>query len=166
MGAFNIGDSMLPTHSAVRLIIGKKPRDDGVRCIKTPSSHAADLPAGPMQWCIPVNRTDDTEEQLGVNYPGCIDLLEEELNAIVGLEGKDAIKFCGRVEGPDFVWKKACDDKASSARTTHASRAWRLSAIWLKAVERAGTTGYRKRLAACWKLFNYKHPPPLQATEE
>ena len=165
-GAFNIGDSMLPTHSAVRLIIGKKPRDDGVRCIKTPSSHAADLPAGPMQLCIPVDRIDDTDEQLGLNFRGCTEHLEQELNAIAGLEGEDAIKFCGRIEGPDFVWKKACDDKSSSARTTHVSRAWRLSAIWLKAVGRAGTKNYRRRLAACWKLFNYKHPPPKQVDEE
>ena len=86
---------MLPTHSPVRLILGSKPRGDGVRCIKAPSSHSADLPAGPMQWCVPAERSEETEEQLGANYVGCISLLEEELNAIAGLEGKEAMQFCG-----------------------------------------------------------------------
>ena len=67
----------------------------------------------------------DTDEQLGDDYAGCVKQLEDELNAIAGLEGKEAMQFCGRVDGPKFVWRKACDDKAASARTTHASRSWR-----------------------------------------
>ena len=80
---------------------------------------------------------------------------------IAGLDDNASAHFSGRALGPKFVWKQA-GGKAASAKTTSASRAWRLSALWLTQVARAG--GERKaRLAACWKLFNYKHPAPEPA---
>ena len=37
-----------------------------------------------------------------------------------------------------------------------------MSASWLRQIEVAD--GVRGRLAACWRLFHYKHPKPDQAT--
>ena len=80
---------------------------------------------------------------------------------IAGLDDDASAHFCGRARGPEFVWKQA-GGKAASAKTTSASRAWRLSALWLAEVARAG--GKRNaRLAACWELFKYKHPAPEPA---
>ena len=108
VGAYNIGDAdMVKTHSPVRLIIGSKPRDDGVWCIKVPSAHVVDLPAGPVNKCIPTARADYAHEELGMTYVGCINLIEEELVSIAGFDGKEAVQFCGRAEGPTFVLKKA-----------------------------------------------------------
>ena len=79
---------MLPTHSPVRLIFGSKPRGDGVRCIKAAAAHAVDLPAGPVNKCTSTVRAEDTGGQLGTDYAGCINLIEEELISIAGLEGE------------------------------------------------------------------------------
>ena len=128
VGAFNITDAGTSPHSPVRLIVSGKPRDDGMRCIKVPASHRSDLPEGPHQKCIPVEVEDCTEEQLGMDYPGCIRQLEKELNMIAGLDDDASAHFCGRARGPEFVWKQA-GGKAASAKTTSASRAWRLSAM-------------------------------------
>ena len=69
VGAYNIADAeMLKTHSPARLILGSKPRGDGVWCIKVPSAHVVDLPAGPVNKCIPTAHADDTHEELGMNY--------------------------------------------------------------------------------------------------
>ena len=89
-------------------------------------------------------------------------MLEGQLDAVAVLEDADAVKFQGRADGPEFTWKQAGGNTASSARATSASRAWRKSAIWLNYIDNA--TSGQCRLAACWKLFNYRHPKPDQAT--
>ena len=75
--------------------MGSKPRGDGVRCIKAPAAHTVDLPAGPVNQCTSTVRADGTVEQLGTDYAGCINLVEEELISIAGLEGKEAMQLCG-----------------------------------------------------------------------
>ena len=100
IGAFNNGGACASLHSPVRLILGSKPRDDGVRCIKVPISHPAVLPAGPQRKCVPIEVEGHTDEQLGADYPGCIKQLEMELNAIAGLDEDARTHFCGRTQGP------------------------------------------------------------------
>ena len=157
-GAFNINDAGLHPHSPARLIIGDRPREDKMRTMKVPMAHSVELPAGPQRECIPEATKQCTDEQLGSDYAGCVVQLEKELNQVAGLEGEQAQAFSGRVDGPQFVMKTVSSDKAAAARTTSASRAWRRAGGWIAQVGKA--KGCKARLAACWKLFNYRHPKP------
>lgn len=148
-GAFDIGDFEASPHSPVRLIFGGKPRQDKVRSMKVPKSHFPILPTDPVQKCDAAEEIAfRTDEELGKDFDGCIQLIESELNAVAGLEVDEAVSFQGRAEGPKFTWKQAGGNPAASARATSASMAWRKSAAWLARIENASST--RCRLAACW----------------
>ena len=163
IGAFNISDAGLYPHSPVRLIFGSKPRQDQMRTMKVPKSHPVDLPEGPQMGCVPSEVMQYTDEELGGDYGGCVMQLEKELCQIRGLDEEEAEHFNGRTDGPEFVMTKVAANKAAAAKTTSASRAWRRAAVWLAQVGKA--KGCKDRLAACWKLFNYKHSRPNPSIE-
>ena len=98
-------------------------------------------------------------EELAVDYKGFLDLMEEELAQVAGLEGKEAEKHKGRSEGPKYAWvdQSQCEI-AGPSRTTSVSRAWRRTAGWLSDILKAKKAA--KAEAARWKLLFYKHPQP------
>eukprot|EP00973_Karenia_brevis_P039352 5432967-Karenia_brevis.AAC.1 len=62
--------------------------------------------------------------------------VEQELADILGLEGKDRERACGRANGPVFVVKPALGQPGTSgAKTSEVTRAWRQLSIWLRAVQ-------------------------------
>ena len=95
--------------------------------------------------------------ELGRDYNGHIDVIEDELCAVEGLKGRQAQAKRGRSAGARFCWKPAMgDDTAGAAKTTSASRAWRKTAKWL------GNVLHTKRGSnadtAMWKVRFYRHP--------
>ena len=70
--------------------------------------------------------------ELGKDYNGLINAIEEELCAVEGVEGMQSQARKGRSNGARFCWKPAMgDDTAGAAKTTSVSRAWRRTAKWL-----------------------------------
>ena len=64
--------------------------------------------------------------ELGRDYVGLINAIEDELSAVEGLEGLKAQARKGRSQGAKFCWKPAMgDDTAGAAKSTSISRAWR-----------------------------------------
>ena len=101
-------------------------------------------------------------EELGKDYNGLIDTIEDELCAIEGLEGRQAEAKKGRATGARFCWKPALgDDTAGAAKTTSASRAWRKTAKWLGDVLHTKCSGNAE--SARWKVRFYRHPKPDRA---
>ena len=88
-----------------------------------------------------------SDAELGGDYDGCITAIGDQLNAVAGLDGDEAVCFSGRDQGPKFVMQQAGGNRALMARTTSASRAWRRSADWLRLMPNASIT--KERLSAC-----------------
>ena len=95
--------------------------------------------------------------ELGRDYNGLVDAIEEELCAVEGLEGIQAQARKGRSTGTHFCWKPAMgDDTVGAAKTTSVSRAWRRTAKWLGDV--LHTKMEKHAEAARWKVRFYRPP--------
>ena len=129
--AYTIGDGGFYPRSAVRLILRGRARATVVRKLKAPRGFAAVLPQGPHNQ--EMAKEDEQGKRLGSDYAGLISRIEEELCAIEGRDGKEAEASCGIKKGVAYCWKNAMGETtAENSRTTSVSRAWRVSARWLK----------------------------------
>ena len=108
-----------------------------------------------------------SEEELGEDYAGCLQLMEQELVQVAGLSLEEAEKRRGRAEGPKYKWEdQANSNAAGPSKTTSVSRAWRRTASWLADILR--TERIEKADSARRKVLHSKHPQPDpgQATPE
>ena len=107
-----------------------------VRKLKVPRGFGAVLPQGPRNQKM--DETEQQDEKLGSDYAGLVSKIEQELCAIEGRDGKEAIASCGRREGVAYCWRNAMGETtAENSRTTSVSRAWRVSARWLKDIAKS-----------------------------
>ena len=130
-----------------------------------PFGPAVKPPAPPMRLQAGQEKEGEDDrpiEELAVDYKGWLNLMELELIAVAGLEGKQADSHKGRGEGPKYGWvdQSKCE-AAGPARTTSVSRAWRRTAGWLADALHAKKAA--KAEAARWKVLFYKHPQPNPA---
>ena len=72
--------------------------------LKVPKSHPAVLPHGPeIRSSIDGAINNRSDAELGEDYDGCISAIEDQLNAVAGLDGDEAVCFSGPGQGPNFV---------------------------------------------------------------
>ena len=97
--------------------------------------------------------------ELGRDYNGLIDAIEEELCAVEGLDGMQSQARKCRSTGAHFCWKPAMgDDTAGAAKTTSVSRAWRRTAKWLGDILHTKLETVAETVR--WKVRFYRHPKP------
>ena len=125
-------------------------------------------PCGPeAEECDYDSNDTRTLEELGGDYNGLVETIEEELCSVEGLEGVQAEARKGRPGGARFCWKPAMgDDTAGAAKTTSVSMAWRKTAKWLGDVQHTKCT--KNAESARWKVRFNRHPKPdpAQANHE
>ena len=135
-GAHVIGDALGKPHWPVRLLMNGRARPCMTRQLKGPKLFGACLPFGPaVKPHPPPMRLQDRQEkegeddrpieELAVDFKGWLNLMELELIAVAGLEGKQAESHRGRAEGPKYEWvdQSRCETAGPAPRTTSVSRA-------------------------------------------
>lgn len=126
-----------------------------MRQLKVPLGFGALLPHGPPNKDNA--ETKGANEQQGSDYSGRITNIEEELCTMEGREGKEAANSSGKKDGAAYCWTNAMGETtAENSRTTSVSRAWRVSARWLKDIVKAKDK--KTASVAAWKLLSTSAP--------
>jgi hypothetical protein len=94
-----------------------------------------------------------------------VDLMENQLVSIAGLEGTEAVNHSGRVEGPQVVMKCPMQMANGTQRTTPALRAWKVTWKWLGKLlhHKPGSKEAEKVIG---KILNHDHKIGKQVDDE
>ncbi len=165
-----VGDALFKPHSPSRLLLRGSPRCIMVRSLRCPRNFSAVLPHGPPIepsaspcWANVAAGDDQSGLDVDTEYSTLISCIETELSVIAGHDVDTTMAHSGRASGPAFVWRNACGQLATRpARTTPASRAWRLTANWLSDIRRAGVDS-AEAASARRRILHYDHGLPCDA---
>jgi len=141
VGIALVNDTGAGPHSAVRMWVRGRPRDDMVRSVKSPPEARPCMPLG----CLPQFSTQDWESVIDVKHPElfnahtlnagfakCITMVEEQLAHVMGLQGVVKDKFCVRAAGTQVQTKNALGKVSAGGRKLSAvTIAWKNLFLWL-----------------------------------
>ena len=156
-----VADGAFSPHSPVRLFLRASPRSLLCRRLKAPRGFGAHLPYGPhtedfasrcaSAGCI-ASATSTAAVDLQSDFESLVNLVEDLLCEVSGLDADEAAKHKGRAVGPTAAWVSQLPPSQERSRVSSATRAWGLTLKWLRTLAAlpADSKGAgRLRLAVC-----------------
>ena len=136
LSVHTIADGIFYPHNPVRMYLRAAPRAMMVRTLVSPGSFQATLPFGPatlqqhdgLSSAKDIGRNGENGQcEIQTEAIKLVELMEDQLIGIAGLDGKEADNHRGRVQGPKVVMKCPMQIANGTQKTTPALRAWKVT---------------------------------------